>query len=159
MRILFSIPLLVFLLIFPACENISNTPKEPVIEWIEDSFSVRGNYIMGGFAGYGFKGQFRVIGESGDVEIAIQVENQNSTKVTSEIGVLSGETYELSVVGDVEGSKRDTKPQDCDIRVVFSSQNAEEELALDIFNYNVSDEFITYYFCPESLSFGEINIE
>jgi len=159
MRIQYCFSLFLFLIVCTACEIKTDTPKEPTIEWIEDSFSVKGNYLMGGFAGYGFKGQFKVVGETGNVEIAVEVENQNTTKVASTFKVFSGETYEISVVGDVDGSIRDTKPQDCDIRVIFSSQNASEELTLDIFGYNISDEFITYYFCPTLLSFGEISVK
>jgi len=159
MRFQYCFYYLIFLVLFTACEPKLDTLKEPEIKWIEDSFSVKGNYLMGGFAGYSFKGRFKVIGESGDVEVAIKVGNQDSTKVTVIHSVVSGETYELSVLGRVSGSNRDTKPQDCDFRVVFSSQNALDDLVMDIFGYNVSDEYITYYFCPTSLTFGDIYIK
>lgn len=159
MRFLCVPSFLILLFVLPACELITDTPKEPAIEWIEDSFSVKGNYLMGGFAGYGFKGQFRVLGESGDVEIAIQVKGQNESQVSATYSVISGETYEVRVVGDVDGSNRDTKPQDCYMRVVFSSPNTSVEIEKDLPSYHVSDGFLTYYFCPESLAFGEIFIE
>ena len=155
---LLSITLIIaFILI--GCEDKDNNQlvPGPEIEWISGGTTTTFTYSGGVLSGYNFYRSFIVLNESGDITIEVQVLNENDTKVSGTMNVEKGTQYSIKVKGSKSGSVGSSPVEKC-LTVVFSSPNCLTNEEISVNSYPVSSGIGDTYYCPSSLSFGEISI-
>jgi hypothetical protein len=141
------------------CEDKDNNQlvSGPEIEWISGGLTTSYTYSGGVLSGYYFNRSFHAINESGDVTIEVQVLNENETRVSGTLSVEKGMQYSIKVKGSISGSVGSSPVGKC-LTVVFSSPNCLTREEISVNSYPVSSGFGDSYYCPRSLSFGEISI-
>lgn len=130
----------------------------PEIEWISGGTSITYTYSGGVISGYYFIRNFKVLDESGEVTINIKVKGKDNTRVSKNLSVESGIQYKVKTKGTRSGSRGASYDSDCFI-IEFSSPNCLTKQEVKVSSYVVSAGGINTYYCPESLSLGEISIE
>ena len=132
----------------------------PVVEWISGGTTTTYSYSSGVLSGYYFFRRFKVLKESGEVTIHVQLVNNSATRVTGTFQVEKDKQYGLKVKGSKSGSTLSNPGGTC-LTVEFSSPNSAstQKIVVDSYLVPAYNEWMSdQYYCPKSLSFGEITI-
>lgn len=132
----------------------------PVVEWIKGGTTTTYSYSGGVLSAYYFHRSFKVLKESGEVTIHVQVADHSDTRVTAVFQVEKDKQYKLSVKASKSGSSTSSPGSNC-MTVEFGSPNSSTTEKITVNSYLVPayNEWMTdQYYCPMSLSFGEITI-
>jgi len=156
LKLLYYFAIVVFLSI--SCEDNDNKIVDgPEVEWVSGGTSTTYTYSGGVLSGYYFHRSFKVLNESGEVTIEVQVENKNDTKVSETFNVEQGMQYSLKVNGSKIGSTVSSPGGEC-LNVVFSSPSSRTTEEISVGSYSVSTGIGDTYYCPDSFNFGDINL-
>jgi hypothetical protein len=156
--------ILFVIIFFNSCndDDDDNNPSMsgPEIEWISGGLTTSYTYSGGVLSGYSFRRSFTVLNESGKVTIEVKVNTDDDARISSTFNVEKGKQYALKVDAGKK-SPHATNPGAKCLTVVFSSPNCSTKQEIQVNSYVVSsyNEWVgdTYY-CPSSLTFGEISI-
>ena len=152
---------LCFILI-SGCDGDDNEFIEtgPEIEWIQLGSAISYGYRSGVVSSYNFKRSFKVIKDSGEVEISLYKKGEKDNITTGTFIVENGKEYKVTVTAWISGRRTVNGSEDC-FSVVFSSPNCREnyEIAVPSFFVPSYNEWMPdMNYCPESFSFGEVVI-
>lgn len=144
---------------FSGCKNDDNTKlvSGPEIEWISGGTTTTYSYSGGVISGYNFHRSFKVVNESGEVTIKVQVLDDDNSAVSATFTVEEGTEYALTVHASKSGSQSSNPGSKC-LTVVFSSPNSLSDQEIKVDSYLVSSAGMDLYYCPKTLSFGEIGL-
>lgn len=146
-----------FILTFICCE-VDKLGPGPEIEWISGDTTTTFQYSSGVLSGYSFYRSFNVVNNSGEISIEVQVMGENDTKVSGTFDVESDRQYSIKVTGSIKGRRLSSPGLNC-LSVSFNSPNSLTNQEIQVESYFVQsfNELINdSYYCPVSLSFGEI---
>ncbi len=138
-------------------DNSNQLVPGPEIEWVSSGTAITYTYSAGVVSGYYFHRSFNVLNESGEVSIDVQVLNDDNTKVSGTFTVDKDTQYSLEVRGSKSSSQVSSPGETC-LTVVFSSPNSLTKQEIRVDSYLVSGGIGDTYYCPKSLTFGEISI-
>ncbi len=137
---------------FTGCEEIQ--PDSPEISWISGGTSMSYAYSGGVISGYYFYRDFTVLGDDGEVTVQVCIPGDENAIVTGTCAVEAGKEYTAKVKGTRAGSEASSYGITC-LTVEFSSPNCRTIQEIDVDSYSINQ----VWYCPVTLSFGEVSIE